>query len=269
MMVALGLVLSGYLLILVLLFVFQRNLLYFPSKERPRPEAFGLAGVVAPVELTTEDGLTLLAWHRPPARHGLPTVVYFHGNGGHIGHRAGKVAIFIEAGFGVLLAEYRGYGGNPGRPSEAGLYRDGRAARDFLRRRGVPDGRMVVYGESLGAGVAVQMATETRAAALVLEAPFTSIAAVAQSHYPFVPAYWLVLDRFDSLAKIGRAGAPLLLLHGERDRIVPPRFGRALFAAASEPKEARFFPAAGHNDLYEHGAGNAVLDFLRRRVPAF
>ncbi len=267
MLTVLGIVLSGYALILALLFALQRSLLYYPSAERPDPAEFGLAGVVTPVALETGDGLTILAWHRPPARDSLPTLVYFHGNAGHIGHRAGKAAVFLEAGLGILLVEYRGYGGNPGRPTEEGLYEDARAAVGFLRERGVAEQRMLLYGESIGAGVAVQIASEGLAAAgIILEAPPTSIAAVAQSHYPFLPAYWLVIDRFDSIAKIGKVRMPLLILHGERDTIVPVRFGRALLEAAQQPKEGRFFPEAGHNDLYEFGAGEVALDFLQRTL---
>ena len=136
--------------------------------------------------------------------------------------------------------------------------------------RGIPPARLVLYGESLGSGVAVRMAAELAATApagaVVLEAPFTSAAAVAQRHYFYLPAWWLVRDRYDSLARIGAIAAPLLVFHGERDRTVPVHFGRRLLAAATEPKESVFFAHAGHNDLYDHGAGAAVLDFVARRL---
>ena len=242
--------------------------MYFPDGAVPDAE---LAGVpeMSPVRLTTDDGLTLLAWYRPATAEDLPTLVYFHGNAGHIGHRGAKVRPYLAAGFGVLLVSWRGYGGNPGSPSEAGLYHDGRAALDFLARAGVPPSRIALYGESLGAGVAVQMASERPerpVGAVLLESAYTSMAAVAAHHYWYLPARYLVRDRFDSLAKIGRIGAPLFIVHGERDRIIPVAMARALFAAAAEPKEARFFPAAGHNDLYDHGAAEAVIDFLGRTI---
>ena len=175
----------------------------------------------------------------------------------------------------MLLVSWRGYGGNPGSPSEAGLYHDGRAALDFLARTGVAPSRIALYGESLGAGVAVQMASEQPeqpeqperpVGAVLLESPYTSMAGVAAHHYWYLPARYLVRDRFDTLAKIDRIGAPLFIVHGERDRIIPPDMARALLAAAAEPKEARFFPAAGHNDLYDHGAASAVIDFLDRTI---
>jgi len=253
-----------YLAIVVLLFLLQRQLLYLPDRASPDLAASGLA--MSEVRLATADSLDLVAWYGP-APEGGATIVYYHGNGGHIGYRVGKAAALLDAGFGLLLVEYRGYGGNPGSPSEPGLYADGRAALDFLDRAGVPPTARVLYGESLGGGVAVQMASERPAAALVLEAPATSIAAAAQFHYPFLPARWLVRDRFDSLSKIGRLGLPLLILHGAQDRVVPVRFGRELHAAANEPKEMRVFPHADHLDLDDYGAIEATVEFLRKHLP--
>jgi fermentation-respiration switch protein FrsA (DUF1100 family) len=191
-------------------------------------------------------------------------LVYFHGNAGHIGHRADRLRPYLDAGFGALLVEYRGYGGNPGRPTEEGLYADARAALDFLTRRSVAADRMVFYGESLGTAVAVQMAVEQDCAAVVLEAPFTSVAAVAQSRYWMFPVRRLVRDKFDSLAKIGDLRCPLFVMHGDRDGVVPIRYGRELFAAAREPKESKWFAEGTHTNFDDLGGPAAVLDFLRR-----
>ena len=246
------------------LYLFQRQLLYFPDKAHP--ELLGLEKLgVREVTLTTEDGLSLLSWYLP-ARPERPVIAYFHGNGGHIGYRAERLLRFARQGYGGLMAEYRGYGGNPGTPSEAGFYADGRAALGFLDREGVAPNRLVLYGESLGSGVAVALAVQHDIAALVLEAPFTSVAEVAQCHFPYVPASRMVTDRFDSLSRIGNVKAPILVLHGERDRVVPLRFGHALFDAASEPKEFWTAPAAGHENLTQYGAFEAVADFLNRWV---
>ncbi len=247
-----------------LLLLAQCRMMYFPDAQVPVPERAGVPEMAA-VALTTDDGLELLAWYRPPP-HSAPTVVFFHGNAGHIGHRGRKVRPLLDAGFGVLLVSWRGYGGNPGSPTEQGLYHDARAALSFLADAGVPSSRVVLYGESLGSGPAVQLATERPVAAVVLEAPFTSVAEVAQRHYWFLPARHLVLDRFDSLSKITRIGAPLLIVHGEKDRVVPVEMGRALLAAAREPKDAVFVPDAGHNDLYDHGVADAVIAFVERTV---
>jgi hypothetical protein len=215
--------------------------------------------------LSTEDGLSLLSWYLPPGP-GQPVIAYFHGNGGHIGYRVERLLRFARQGFGVLMLEYRGYGSNPGTPSEAGFYADGRAALDFLDREGVAPNRLVLYGESLGSGVAVELAAQHEIAALILEAPPTSVAEVAQCHFPYVPASRLVTDRFDSLSRIGKVKAPILVLHGERDRVVPIRFGRALFDAAPEPKESWFAPEAGHEDLARYGGLDAAVAFIERRL---
>jgi len=164
------------------------------------------------------------------------------------------------------MPEYRGYGGNPGAPTEAGFYADGRAALGFLEREAVTPNRLVLYGESLGSGVAVALAAEHQVAAVILEAPPTSVAEVAQCHFPFVPAARLVTDRFDSLSRISRVKVPILVLHGESDRVVPIRFGHALFKAAPEPKEGWFAPDAGHEDLARYGALDVVVAFIERRL---
>jgi fermentation-respiration switch protein FrsA (DUF1100 family) len=252
--------LAAYGAVVALMYGMQRSLMYFPDRSTPDP---GDAGVpeMQQVPLHTADGLELVAWYRP-ASEGRSTIVYFHGNGGNIGGRGYKVKPYLAAGYGVMLVEYRGYGGNPSSPDEAGLYADGRAALAWLDASGVPPERTVLYGESLGSGVAVQLAFERPPAALVLEAPFTSASDVAAASYWFLPVRLLIKDRFDSIAKIGDVEAPLLLVHGERDRVVPVRFGRRLFDSANEPKQAVFLPAGHHNDLADHGLMPAVLTFL-------
>lgn len=255
-----------YCAVLAAMYFGQRKLMYVPDTERPDREVYGATDAET-VALRTADGLDLLAWHWPPASAGRATMVYLHGNAGHIGHRVGKVRPFLAAGHGVLLVEWRGYGRNPGAPTEAGLAADARAALAFLDERGTATADIVLYGESIGSGPAVTLAAERAAegravGAVVLEAPFTSAAAVAQAHYPWLPAYWLVRDRHDNLTRIAGIDAPSLIVHGARDRVVPAQLGRALFEAADEPKRIDLRPQAGHNDLYEHGAADTVLDFL-------
>jgi uncharacterized protein len=252
-----------YVLIIALLFVFQRRIIYVPDMTRPTPGQYGVAEMGA-VALHTSDGLEHAAWWRTPDRNGAPVLVYYHGNAGHIGFRASKVRPYLESGWGVLLTSWRGYSGNPGHPTEQGLYRDARAALKFLADKGVPTENIVLYGESLGSGVAVQMASESGGPfrALVLEAPFSSITDVAAHKFPFAPARWMVRDRFDSKAKIALIHTPLLVVHGERDEVIPVEFGRALFDAAVAPKTAKYYPAAGHNDLYDHGAAAVIIDFV-------
>ncbi|HEC14867.1 MAG TPA: alpha/beta hydrolase [Rhodospirillales bacterium] len=245
-------------------YLFQRFLLYRPENRLPSPGQSGV-GDMKPVPLQTEDGLTLKAWYKAP-EPAQSSIVYFHGNAGNIAMRAAKARLFLDKGFGLLLVEYRGFGGNPGRPSEDGLFSDGRAARAFLLKEGVSPSQTVLYGESLGSGVAVRMAYEMAkegpASALVLEAPFSSIAALAAHHYPYLPARFLIKDRFDNRSLIGHVKTRLLVVHGENDRTTPVSFARELFEAAVFPKRAYWLAGAGHGDLYENGAGEIVLKFL-------
>ena len=262
MLTLLAVVAVGYAGIVGAMYAFQRNLMYFPDVSLADIARSAYPGGAA-VNVTTADGLTLAGWYWPPPKPGAPVVVVFHGNAGHHGHRTDKAVAFTQPGFGVFIAGYRGYGGNPGTPTEQGLYADARAALDWLQGQGVAGEQLVLYGESLGSGVAVQMATERKVAAVVLESPYTSVPDVAAERYPFVPVRALTLDRYDSLSKIARINAPLLIIHGERDRVVPVKYGRRLFEAAHEPKKAVFFPYAQHNDIFAGDAVKAVLDFLR------
>ena len=172
--VFLGSALVAYSVLLGGLYLFQRHLLYFPDRTRPELGELSALGF-REVKVTTADGLSLLSWYLPP-REGRPVIVYFHGNGGHIGYRATRLRRFAHDGYGVLMLEYRGYGGNPGAPSEAGFYADAAAGLDFLARDGIIPNRLVLYGESLGSGVAVYLAAQREIGALILEASFTSVA---------------------------------------------------------------------------------------------
>lgn len=252
--------LFAWMLVTVGCYTMQRSLIYFPAASLPSPSEGG-APSMHEVRLRTADGLNLVAWYAE-ARDGKPTVIYFHGNAGSIADRVYKTYPFTYRGYGLLLVSYRGYGGNPGHPTEQGLFEDGRAAIAFMSAQGVSAERMIVLGESLGTGVAVRMASETRVGALILEAPFTSLADAGQRAFPFLPVRLLAKDRYDSLSVIGHVHSQLLVIHGEKDDIVPTEQGRKLLAAANEPKRGAFLPSAGHNDLFHHGAAKIELDFL-------
>ena len=263
MATALGL----YLLLALFMFGCQRSFLYFPDKSDPDIGDAGVEGLVA-VRLESEPGLEVEHWYRPAAAADGPVLVVFHGNAGHIGHRVPKYRPLLDAGFGLFLAEYRGYGGNAGKPDETGLTADARAVMAYLAGAGIAGDRVIVFGESLGGGPAVKMAVEFDVAGLVLESPFTSIGDVAQAHYWYLPARWLVLDKWDNAGRIGGLRAPLLIIHGERDRVVPTRFGRELFELAPEPKQALFVPGADHNGLFNHPEViSAVIAFVREQAP--
>jgi hypothetical protein len=256
------LLLAAYAAMIFLLYVNQRHLIYFPHHFSPPPADAGVPEMQV-VTLETTDGLALKAWYRPPTRPELPTIVYFHGNAGHIGLRGRIVKPFLEAGYGVLLVTYRGYSGNPGEPYEEGLYQDGRAAIDFLQRRSTPDACMVLYGESIGTGVAVQLATEYRVGALILQSPFTSLGDVGQLHYPFFPVKWLIKDSFNSLKKANQIHSPTLVLYGHRDDIIPSQLSIQLFEALPAPKRLAPLADVGHNDPFDF---QFAIKFIREYV---
>ncbi|MFQ5773062.1 MAG: alpha/beta hydrolase [Kiloniellaceae bacterium] len=262
-----GTALGAYLLLAGAVFLMQRTLLYPGAKEAPDIAQAGVPGLQE-VSTETADGLRLTHWYRPPVEPDGPVVVVFHGNAGHLGDRVPKLAALMRAGFGALFAGYRGYGGNPGRPTEEDLTADARLLLDWLAGQGVGPERTVLFGESLGTGIAVKMAAERPTAALILEAPYTSIAELAQLHYWYLPARWLLLDKWNSLDRVGRIAAPLLVLHGARDRTVPLRYGRRLFEAAPEPKEFMVLEQGAHADLFDFPqVPSRVIDFVRRHVP--
>ncbi|CCG09220.1 alpha/beta hydrolase [Pararhodospirillum photometricum] len=205
-----------------------------------------------------------LAWYAPPPPAGR-VVVYFHGNAGTVVDRLERARFFLDAGLGVLLVEWPGFGGVPGRPSEPSVLAEARAAVAFLLAQGIAPASLVFYGESLGSGVAVRLAAEGPApGGVILDGGFTSALAVAQKRYPWIPVALFMRDRFDNLAVVSRVRGPFLILHGGRDAIVPLAHAETMAQAVRGPVETYFPPSGGHVDLYDHGAGPVVLRFLRR-----
>ncbi len=255
---------AGYLAALFLLFVSQRRIVFNPNATPAKLADYAFPEGMAPVVNRTADGLDIVSWYLPAKRADGRTIAYFHGNAGHHGDRVVRIVPYAAQGYGVLIGGYRGYGGNPGEPTEAGLYTDARTALDFLQNQGVKADQLILFGESLGSAVATQMAVERPARVLILEAPFASILHSARKRYPILAFDFLVRDKFDTLSKIARVGKPLLLIHGDLDRTTPARFGRMVFAAAQEPKEGFFPKEAGHNDLMQHGMPERVLAFLEQ-----
>lgn len=249
-----------YLLALALLFVFQRALIYPVPAGRP-DLARALPDYEA-VRLETGEGLRLIAAHRA-SRDDRPTLVFFHGNGDSLAGAEVATRRLAAAGYGLLLVEYRGYGGNPGKPNEAGLYRDGRAALEWLGDQGVPPHRLVLIGNSLGAGVATQLATEQPVAGLVIISGFVSLPEIAARHFRLFPARLLLSDRYDNEAKLPRVDAPLLVLHGTADTLIPPDHGVRL-ARAARRATLRLVPDAGHELAYLPASQEEILRWLNR-----
>jgi len=226
------------------------SLLYFPSRAIiDTPERAGLD--FRDLTLETDDGERLHGWWIAGGSDSLGHLLLCHGNAGNVGDRVLHAALLTAAGFDLLLFDYRGYGRSSGRPDEQGTYRDARAAlRCLLAQPGVDPARVFYLGESLGGAVALDLALQRAPAGLVLLSAFTGVRELARLHYPFVPRS-LVPDAYPTLRRIQQLRAPLLVLHGDRDEIVPVSQGRALFEAAPEPKHMHVFPGLGHNDLIQ------------------
>ncbi len=256
--------LLGYIVFILFLWGAQRSFIYFPDHRAPELAAYRATDMDV-VTVTTRDGLTLSAWYKAPEGD-KPVIALFHGNASHMGISAWKVRSLMDQGYGALLPSYRGYAGNPGKPTEKGLYLDGHAFLSWLENeQKIEQNRIIIYGESLGTGIAVELASADfgKVRAVILESPYTSFVDMARRQYFFVPfVSYLVRDRYNSLSKIGDVNAPLLIVSGKLDMVVPVSMGRKLFQAANDPKYMVEIPAAGHNDLYMHGADRRVLHFL-------
>jgi uncharacterized protein len=257
-------VLGAYLVVAISLFVFQRRLIYPADPTRHSPAEAGL-DTVQEVNLKAADGETLVAWYAP-ARPGQPTLLYFHGNGGTLLVRAERIRRFLGDGLGVFMPAYRGYSGSTGSPSEAALIADAKLAHDHLLGMGLRPEDIVIYGESLGTGVAVQLAANRRSAGVVLDAPYTSLLDIARHHYRFIPVKFFLLDTFASIDYITRIDAPLLVMHGTEDRVIPLEYGKALYEAADQPKQMAVLRGAGHSDLYAFGAMQIVRRFIDEHI---
>jgi fermentation-respiration switch protein FrsA (DUF1100 family) len=239
---------------------FQRRFLYFPDKQIGLPEQYGLQNFTE-LTLKSDDDIALQAWYKE-AMPGMPTILYFHGNASHIGNRAGIYSALAGQGFGVLSLSYRGYGKSQGAPSEQGLYNDARAAVKFLtQEKGISLDGIILYGESLGTGVAVQIATEYKVGGLILQAPYTSVVGRASEIYFFIPVRRVLREHFNSLDKISRVKSPLLILHGALDATIPIRHGKLLLESANHPKDSVFFDDVGHNNFDSAVIAQKVRDF--------
>jgi fermentation-respiration switch protein FrsA (DUF1100 family) len=243
----------------------QRKLMYFPETLRTLPETTGLPQAEEMI-LSTSDGEKLIAWHIAPAE-GRPVVVYYHGNGGSLRLRAERFRVLTSGGIGLLALSYRGYGGSTGSPSETGLLLDGVAAHTFAAQRYGAD-RVVLWGESLGCAVAVAVAAEKPVARVILESPFTSAADIAASIYWFLPVRLLIKDPFPSDQRVGKITASVLVIHGEKDRVVPIRFGESLYDLIKAPKKFLRLRDADHNDHDEYGGVEMVVKYLDEPISA-
>jgi uncharacterized protein len=238
----------------------NRLFMYIPDPTRTRPAEVGLDGVEE-VEIAVADCVTLVAWHAP-AKDDKPTILYFHGNATNAANRASRIETIRKNGSGVFYLNNRGYGGSGGRPTEDNNVADAIAAYDHLIELGVPAGKIVAYGESLGSGQAVRLAAKRPVAAVVLEAPLTSTVDVARTTYFWLPLGSLITDKYNNERNIRAVTAPVLILHGEQDAVIPVEMGLRVYRAANEPKEIELFLEGTHDDLFDHGAWEKTRAFL-------
>ncbi len=260
--------LATWLALVILVSLFQERLVYLPSKAQGlNPADIGLA--YEDVYLKTEDSVKLHGWlieHEAPTA----TLLFLHGNAGNIAHRLDSIYIFHQLGLSVFIIDYRGYGQSEGRPGEAGTYQDAQAAWDYLvKERRVPTDQIILFGRSLGGGVATWLASREPAAALIVESSFTSLVDVGRHHYPYLPVGLLARIRYPSIDRMQAIRCPVLIVHSPEDEIIPYRLGEALYQAAAEPKSFLQIQG-GHNEgffisgeLYTNGLENFIADLKK------
>jgi uncharacterized protein len=250
-----------YLCVVGAAWAFQRKLLYFPSSLRVQPADAGLNGVTERV-LTTQDGQQIITWVGQP-KPGFPTILYFHGNGGDLSGRAARMATYLEQGYGMTMMSYRSFSGSTGSPSERANIADALLAFDTLVTSGTKASDIIVYGESLGSGVATQVAAARNVGGIILDAPYTSTVDVGARNFWFLPVRLLMADRYETIRHIKKVTAPLLIVHGESDVVIPVAMGRAVHAAATSPRQIVTFPGAGHENHSDYGSYDAIFRWLK------
>lgn len=255
----------------ILSMLFEKQFIFFPDKYPSGyyNESSRISDLVD-CWMTTEDSVKLHGWYAS-SNKAIATLVIAHGNAGNISHRLELMSALQQSGFNVLMFDYRGYGRSEGSPNEDGIYKDGRAAFDYVRLLPQVDSqRIILWGTSLGGAVAADVALHRPAAGLILESTFTSIKDMAAIHYPFLPARYLLSTKLNSIDKISQVHIPVLVIHGTQDGIVPIRLGREMFAAANEPKEFYEIPNADHNDTYFVGGAHyfqRIRTFVLKSLP--
>ena len=243
-----------------LLYVFQRRILFNKSGHPGTPKDYDLHST-SEIQILTDDDISLLSWFHL-GNKSLPLLIYFHGNSFHIGDRACRIKRYVDQNWSVLLVSWRGFGGNKGNPTEKNLYKDGEAVLKWIKEKTeFKLDQVIIYGESLGSGVAVELGTKYNFLSIVLEAPFTSIEDIAKMRYRIFPTKYLVKDKFDNFSKIDSLKSPLLIISGKKDEIVPHNHSIKLYEKANVEKKCVFVDEAIHNNLYDFGIEKDVIEF--------
>ena len=250
-----------YLSLLVILFIFQRNIMYHPQENN----YFGdkLEVEIEKVNITTIDNINLLGWFHKKDLTNFKTIIYFHGNAGTLDNRIHKLNHFKDMEVNFLIIAWRGFSGNQGSPSEKGLYIDGQSAVNWAIKQGVIEEDIILYGESLGTGIATELAQHKNFAGVILETPFTSMINAAKEFYPYIPVNLLLKDRFENFKKIKNINSPILIMHGEKDTIVPYSMGKKMYKLANEPKYFYFTKHDDHMMIYDEPMIKTLKNFIR------
>ena len=250
-----------YSSVLILLFIFQRSLMYHPEENNYFGDQLKIK--VEKVKIKTSDNINLLGWFHKKDLKKFKTIVYFHGNAGNLENRIHKLNHFKDMDVNFLIIAWRGFSGNQGKPSEKGLYKDGNSAILWLKNLGLKDNDIVLYGESLGSGIATEIAQNNNFAGLVLETPFTSMIEAAKNFYPYIPVALLLKDKYDNQKKIKNINIPVLVMHGEADQIVPFWMGEKIFELANQPKYSYFTKFDDHMMEYNEKLLNTLKEFIK------
>ena len=254
------LLLSGYLIITFVLYFFQRNLLYYPSVDNYSGEELDVS--VEKVKIKTEDDIELLSWYHNKDSENYKTILFLHGNAGTLENRIYKINHLKNMDVNFLIIAWRGFSGNKGKPTEKGLYEDAKSAIRWLKNKGIKEENIIIYGESLGTGVATEIAQNKNFAGVILETPFTSMVNVGKTKYPFFPVSFLLKDKYESDKKIKNIKSPILIMHGEVDKLVPFWMGKKLYNLANEPKYSYFSEYDDHMMEYNEKLLNELKKFI-------
>lgn len=246
-----------------MLFVFQRNMLYHPEKDFDKTNNVPIEGFQE-IFIENSDKQKLQIWSTKPTNEKQEVIIYFHGNSGNLNLRINKIQEFANRGYGVIVLSYRGFGKSQGKPTEDGLYDDALTAINHAKEQGYLLKNIIVYGESLGSGVAIEMATRMDFKAVILEAPYKSIVARAKELYPYIFVNLLVRDKFDSISKINKVKSPVLVIHGELDEVMPISHGKEILAKANEPKKGVFLENYAHSDFDLKILADLVYNFVEK-----
>jgi len=249
-----------YFLVLVFLYFYQRNLLYHPNENNYSEDKISVD--IEKVEIKTADNIELLGWYHEKNLKDYNTLVYFHGNAGSLENRIHKLNHFQDMNINFLIIAWRGFNGNKGKPSERGLYVDGKSAIDWLKKKGVDEKNLILYGESLGTGVATHLAQNKNYAGVILETPFTSMVDAAKNFYPYIPINLLLKDKFENFKKVKNINTPILVMHGEVDQIVPFSMGKKIYEIANNPKYSYFTKYDDHMMEYDENLVLALKSFF-------